>query len=64
MYLCTRVISSIPQLMQEFLRIKNQLIFRDRGDNHRFVEYLLLLFGDDDGYFREFIRAHVAVVEE
>jgi hypothetical protein len=64
MYLGARVISSIPQLMQEFLRIKNQLIFRDRSDDHSFVKYLLLFFGDDDRYFRELVGPHMAVVEE
>lgn len=50
--------------MQELLRIKNQLIFRDGGDNHGFGVDFVFLFGDDDGDFSELVGAHVAVVEE
>ena len=55
---------SIPQIIQELLRIKNQLIPGYRGHYDRFGVYLLVFFDDDNRHFREFVRAHMAIVEK
>ncbi len=55
---------SIPQIIQELLRIKNQLIPGYRGHNDRFCVDFLVFFDDDNRHFCEFVRPHMAVVEE
>ena len=55
---------SIPQLIQELLRVKYQLRSGCRGYNDRFCVDFLVFFENGDGDFCEFIGAHVAVVEE
>lgn len=55
---------SIPQLIQELLRVKYQLRSGCRGDDDRFCVDFLVFFENGDGDFCEFIGAHVAVVEE
>jgi len=57
-------ISSIPQIIQELPRVKNQIFGRNWGDDDWFAIDFVLFFGDCDGHFGEFIRAHVAVVEK
>ena len=55
---------SIPQLIQELLRVKYQLRSGCRGYDDRFCVDFLVFFKNGDGDFREFVGAHVAVVEE
>lgn len=55
---------SIPQIIQELLRVKNQLILGYRGHYDRFVVDFLVFFDDDNRHFREFVRAHMAIVEK
>ena len=56
--------SSIPQIIQELLRIKNQLIPRYRGHNDRFGVDFLVFFDDCNGHFSEFVGAHMTIVEK
>ena len=55
---------SIPQLIQELLRIEYQLRSGCRGYDDRLCVDFLVFFKNGDGDFREFVGAHVAVVEE
>ena len=55
---------SIPQLIQELLRIEYQLRSGCRSNDDRFCVDFLVFFEDGDGDFGEFVGAHVAVVEE
>ena len=55
---------SIPQLSQELLRVKYQLRSGCRGYDDRLCVDFLVFFKNGDGDFREFVGAHVAVVEE
>jgi len=59
-----RMCLSIPQLLQELLRVKYQLRPGCRGYDDRLCVDFLVFFEDGNGDFCEFIGAHVAVVEE
>jgi hypothetical protein len=55
---------SIPQIIQELLRIKNQLIPGYRGHNDRFGVDFLVFFDDCNGHFSEFVRAQMTIIEK
>ena len=54
--------SSIPQLIQELLRVKNQLIPGCRCENDGFRIDLLVFFEDGNSHFCEFVGPHLAVI--